>query len=413
MKILHVVDQMDPVMGGVCQAVRTMIRILEENRIQSEVVSLDDPNASFSSTDIFINHPMGPPKGPWHYSSKLTPWLLSHLQNYDVVIIHGLWLYSSYAAHKAFKISYEKLKVQKEKKDLPYLYVMPHGMLDPYFQKAKGRKIKSIRNWMYWKLIESSVVNKATGLLFTCEEERLLAHQPFSPYFPKKEWVVGLGVEEPPVSTLKMRQSFFQVCPEVENEPYILFISRIHEKKGLDLLIQAYENIIKTQTIENENTDDFKQKKQFPKLVIAGPGLDTSYGIHIQKLVKASTELKSAVIFPGMLRGDEKWGAFYGCDVFILPSHQENFGIAVVEALACGKPVLISNKINIWREIVSGGGCLVGNDTVEGIQEILHRWIQLSNSEKEDMASKALTTYKDYFALKPAASRLIKALEGL
>src|SRR5690606_39791764 len=106
-----------------------------------------------------------------------------------------------------------------------------------------------------------------------------------------------------------------------------------------------------------------------PDLVIAGPGLNTLFGSRLKKLA-----VGSSIHFPGMLEGAEKWGAFSGCEAFILPSHQENFGIAVVEAMACGKPVLISNKVNIWQEIITGGGGLVGEDTEESTYLSLKTW---------------------------------------
>jgi hypothetical protein len=76
-----------------------------------------------------------------------------------------------------------------------------------------------------------------------------------------------------------------------------------------------------------------------------------------------------------MLSGAAKWGALYGCEAFVLPSHQENFGIAVVEALACGKPVLISDQVNIWREIVEDGAGLVEGDTEEGVEKLLRNFL--------------------------------------
>src|SRR5690606_21760746 len=123
---------------------------------------------------------------------------------------------------------------------------------------------------------------------------------------------------------------------------YLLYLSRIHQKKGVDLLINAYAEIIKSE-------EHKKIKRDFPKLVIAGPGMDSNYGKDLKLLVEENN-LGDSIFFPGMLSGDAKWLAFYNADAFILPSHQENFGIAVVEALACKIPVLISNKVNIWRE---------------------------------------------------------------
>ncbi len=194
MKVLHVVEKMDPKMGGVSQAVRTMIHGLDESGVQNEVVSLDDPNSAFLSHDLIVHHPLGSGTGFWRYSSILLPWLEANLIRFDVLIIHGLWLYHSYAVHKAVK------KLRKFFPNDPdgtlQVFVMPHGMLAPYLHRANGRKLKAIRKSLYWKLIESRVVNAADGLLFTCEEERRLAHKPFSSYNPKNEIVVGMGVEE-------------------------------------------------------------------------------------------------------------------------------------------------------------------------------------------------------------------------
>src|SRR5690606_42124112 len=142
------------------------------------------------------------------------------------------WLYSSYAVYLAIK------NMNKQKR--PKYFVMPHGMLDPYFQKAEDRRLKALRNWVYWKLIEHKVVNNADALLFTCEEERELAKKPFKPYQPKKECIVGLGVEIPPLYNPTMDKAFQSRCEELKNRPFLLFLSRIHEKKGIDLLVKAY-----------------------------------------------------------------------------------------------------------------------------------------------------------------------------
>ncbi len=175
-------------------------------------------------------------------------------------------------------------------------------------------------------------------------------------------------------------------CPALGNRSYLLFLSRIDEKKGVDLLINGYKMlfrqlaedgvcITRAAGLGKAPTSLPAARKQMPTLVIAGPGLDSRYG---QGLRQAAAELPASVVFfPGMLTGDAKWGAFYGCESFVLPSHQENFGIAVVEALACSKPVLITNKVNIWREVIANGCGLVADDTLKGTQELLERWIDL------------------------------------
>jgi glycosyltransferase involved in cell wall biosynthesis len=88
---------------------------------------------------------------------------------------------------------------------------------------------------------------------------------------------------------------------------------------------------------------------------------------------------------PHRLRKSEKWGVLYGCEAFVLPSHQENFGIAVVEALACGKPVLISDQVNIWREIVEDGAGIAEADTEEGVVKLLKKFLNARRDEGGDL----------------------------
>jgi glycosyltransferase involved in cell wall biosynthesis len=265
-------------------------------------------------------------------------------------------------------------------------------MLDPWFQKEKTRKLKSIRNSIYWHLVEKNVVNYVDGLLFTCQQELLLAKTSFYGYNPKKELNVGYGIIEPPINDSAMIKTFIDFCPNLKGKRYILFLSRIHFKKGVELLINAYNFLSKTIL-------------DIPHLVIAG-SLDSVYAKEMISLSNNNPKIH----FPGMLNGDVKWAAFYGCEAFILPSHQENFGIAVAEALACGKPVLISNKINIYREIEQGFAGIIGEDSLEGTITILNKWFDLSSVEKKIMSDSAFKVYLKYFNVKESARKLIKII---
>ncbi|PTX21471.1 glycosyltransferase involved in cell wall biosynthesis [Pontibacter mucosus] len=423
MNILRVIASMDPYQGGPCQGIRNAIPELRKLGARNEVVCLDSPQATYLVKDEFLIHALGPRKGPWQYSAKLVPWLLANLGRFDAVVVHGLWLYHGYAVRKAVYLLKKRQKTRGESQNkIPRLYVMPHGMLDPYFQRAKERKLKAVRNWFYWKLVESHVVNEADGLLFTCEQELQLAREPFQPYSPRQVVNVGYGIADPPAFEQEMQQAFALQCPQLQGQPYLLFLSRIHEKKGVDLLLRAYafirtsklkpkaEPVLISSTVD-ELVETMPVENNFPKLVIAGPGLETPYGHSIQELVNESPELHSSVFFPGMLTGEAKWGAFYGCEAFILPSHQENFGIAVVEALACGKPVLISDQVNIWKEIRNGKGGLVAKDTLDGAQQLLQEWQSLPDSSRESMGLKARETFEKCFAIRPAAHRFLSALK--
>jgi glycosyltransferase involved in cell wall biosynthesis len=107
-----------------------------------------------------------------------------------------------------------------------------------------------------------------------------------------------------------------------------------------------------------------------------------------------------------MLQGGAKWGAFYAATVFALPSHQENFGIAVAEALACGTPVLISNKVNIWREVVEEGVGLVDDDDLDGTCRLLEGWYRLPLAEHARMVERCRPAFERRFNLRRLPERI-------
>jgi glycosyltransferase involved in cell wall biosynthesis len=404
MKILHVIGSMDPASGGPCQGIRNLNPISILQNVHREVVSLDDPNSIFIGSDLFAVHALGPGRGPWQYSSKLIPWLLKNLTRFDVVIVNGIWLYHEYAVIRTIKILRDrKINFKNDSKKLPKVFLMPHGMLDPYFQKTSSRRLKAIRNLVYWNLIEKNNIREVNGLLFTCEEELRLARKSFKFYNPRKELNIGYGVEEPPGLNKIKASAFSERCPALNGYPYILYLGRIHPKKGVDLLVTGYLQLLMTNTLQ--------KKDKIPRLVIAGPGLDTSFGKKLLRLVSVSSEFKSYVLFPGMVTGEVKWSALHGCEAFILPSHQENFGISVVEALACKKPVLISDKINIWKEIVNKKGGMVNTDSLSGTKELLYNWLSLSTEEKSKMSDRARMVFDEHFAFYPAGMKFLEAIQ--
>lgn len=176
----------------------------------------------------------------------------------------------------------------------------------------------------------------------------------------------------------------------------ILFLGRIHEKKGCDLLIRAFAGIA--------DADPSLQ------LVMAGPD-QTGWSAHLKGLA-GELGVAARVMWPGMLRGDLKWGAFYSAEAFALPSHQENFGIAVAEALGCGIPVLISDKVNIWREVRSNRAGLVAADTLEGTGELLREWESLSVEQRNAMGTRARDLYRRSFTVDAMAAALIDVVRS-
>ncbi len=406
MRLLQVISSMEAKRGGPAQGVRNFAPMLKKLGVVNEVLTLDCEEPKELEGVEFVLHPKGPGKTSWGYSAGLRDWLEVNIDRFDAVIIRECWQYPLIAAATVCR-----------KKGIPYI-IMPHGTLDPWFQRDPNRRLKSLRNWFYWKLLLGRQVEGAEAMFFTGETEKLLARETFRPYRPKREIVVGYGIVDP--ADHYNDQAETQTFREDGSPGFLLFLGRIDPKKGVDLLIQSYAKLCAKVNRSNP----------IPDLVIAGPGLESSFGQKCLDLCrKAGLDVLTEnakpdrtgrdsvrpgrVIFPGLLVGDDKWAAFRLASAMVLPSHQENFGITVAEALACGTPVLISDQVNIWREISDAGAGLVAADTLDGTFQLLKDWVNLTLEEQNEMRSKARQCFEEHFRVEGAAKNLAETIKSL
>jgi glycosyltransferase involved in cell wall biosynthesis len=234
--------------------------------------------------------------------------------------------------------------------DTPYV-LFTHGMLDPWFKRRYP--LKHLKKWIYWPWAEYRVLRDARAVLFTCEEERRLARRSF--------WLYR--------------------CNEVV-------------VKGCDLLIKAFAKVL-------------GQEPDW-HLVFAGP--DQMGWREELNCCASQLGLAQRVTWTGMLSGKMKWGALRAAEIFVLPSHQENFGVAVAEALAAGVPALISNKVNIWREVQGDGAGIVAEDDLEGTCHLLESWLNARELDKQRMRAQAQKCFEKRFEIGRAADSLVAVL---
>lgn len=379
LRVLHVIRSLDPAGGGPQEGLRQIAREMATRSVHVEIVSLDDPGAPWGANYHVPVHLAGPALGKYGYSGRFGPWLRTHAGRFDIVVIHGLWQFHGFAA-------WRELRRQR----IPYV-VYPHGMLDPWFKREYP--LKHLKKWLYWPWADYRMTRDAHAVLFTCEEESILAPRSFWLYRGKPE-VVGFGIAPPPADTGKQRLTFLDRFPELRGKRLLLFMARIHPKKGCDLLIEAFARAA--------------ARDPALQLVMAGPD---QIGWQNELAANAAQRgISGRISWVGMLGGDDKWGAFRSADAFVLPSHQENFGIAVVEAMACGLPVLISDQVNIWREIEADGGGLVEPDDLDGTVRLLHRWLDLSTAQRDAMRERAREGFQSRFLITASTTRLIAVL---
>ncbi|GAB4057317.1 hypothetical protein GCM10028811_03550 [Uliginosibacterium sediminicola] len=357
-----------------------MAHVHKKNGVHVEVVCFDEPGDVHLQGLPVVPHPLGKGMMTYGYNPRLVPWLKDNIHRFDAVVINGVWQYHAFGTWRALKNSGK-----------PY-FVYTHGMLDPWFKHAYP--LKHLKKWLYWPWADYRVLRDAKAVLFTCEEEKLLAPKSFWLYKVNPR-VVKYGAATPPQDSDRVRELFLNSFPILRGKKSLLFLSRIHEKKGCDLLIEAFARIAGL----DEDV----------RLVMAGPD---QHGL-VEGL-KAQAEclgIADRIVWTGMLRGDMKWGAFYASELFVLPSHQENFGIAVAEALGCGVPTLISNKVNIWREIEEDGAGLVGNDDVADTEANLRRWVEMSFTEKQKMMKQARATFKERYTVEQMTHSMLSTIK--
>jgi glycosyltransferase involved in cell wall biosynthesis len=389
LRLLNVASSVDPAAGGVPEAILSLSRALLDLGHEVETVTVDDPKCSWAASLPVPVHLKGPAHGRLEYSWEFHRWLHDNAARFDAMVSHGLWRYNSRASRRA---------AQAAKR--PY-FVFPHGMLDPWFRRYR---MKHLGKSAYWWVTEEAVLRDSAAVLFATEVEMELARKSFRPY-RCLERVVPLGTAAPPGNGDEQRRAFAAKFPELAGKRVVLFLGRLHEKKGCDLLLRAFLAVLQAQP---------KDARYDVHLMMAGPCAEPHYLAALQKLAAACDEVSpGCVSFPGILSGDLKWGAFRSAEAFILPSHQEYFGMAVAEALACGTPVLLSRAVNTSREIESCGAALVEDDTLAGCAQLLGRWLTLTAAERSAMAASAVTCFRQKFEITQSAKKLVATIREL
>lgn len=390
LSILHLVASMDPRHGGVTSGILSLTAALTARGHRVEVASLDAPGEPFLVAMPQVI-PLGQTKAvrhgwlPWNrygYQPGAIGWLRDHAKDYDVIIVNGLWNYAALVARRTLVNS-----------TTPYV-VYPHGMLDPWFKR--NAPVKAAVKQMVWWFCEGPLLGKAGAVLFTSEDERHLARKSFWPY-RVRERVVGYGASYVEGNPAAQHAAFRAAVPQLGDRRFLLFLSRIHPKKGCDLLVSAFARV----AAGHPDVD----------LVIAGPD-QVGIQAELQELA-GRLGIGDRIHWPGALFADAKWGAMRDAEAFVLPSHQENFGIVVAEAMAVGTPVLTTKRVNIWRELLAADAGLVEDDTLVGIVKLLEGFMSLEAHRLAQMRLNAQQGFLDRFEITTVADELVGVLSNV
>jgi glycosyltransferase involved in cell wall biosynthesis len=342
--ITHVIPYMHPSAGGPPVVVDRICKRLGAEGWTNRVVTTDTLARKLPRDWIAQYGPdyeltVFPSRGPatYGYSPALAANIEGIVTRSRLVHIHTSWSYPVWVAMRACR-----------KNRIPFV-VMPHGMLDPNSLQRKW-----VKKRVYGQFVEWPQIRAAAAMVYTHAEERRLAERAVRGLPPG--FIVPLGTDPPPAeSREQLSEAFFQRFPHLRGRKIVLFLSRLHPKKGLDLLIPAFRAV-------SNRFDD-------AHLALVGGG-EADYVAKLRCLVDEEGLGKRAT-FTGPLNGNAKWEAMAAATMLALPSYQENFALVVAEGMRIGLPVVLSRRVNIWSEVVEAGAGLPCDLTVGSVAEAI------------------------------------------
>lgn len=343
MRVLHLINSIDPTSGGPANVILRLAPLQAARGHKVTIINSDTDQTVANETRVLQDAGItcinaGPAAGPLARSPHHVPAVKNAIaQGVDIAHLHGLWQHLVHWGASELR-----------KSGVPYI-VRPCGMLDPWSLGQSRLKKK-----LMLALKARKDINNAAGLHCTTQTELDLI-KPLN--LKPAGHVIPNGIDWAEFENLKPTGAFRASLGIDADTPLVLFLSRLHHKKGLDLLVPAFA----------------KGAPDNAHLALVGPG-EQSYVESIKQQVR-ELGIESRTHFPGMLRDGARLDAFADADLFALPSYQENFGVVVIEAGAAGTPVLISDQVNIHQDISeSGSGRVIQCDeqqTADALKEML------------------------------------------
>jgi len=395
MKILHVIGALGEKTGGAAIACLELCTALAARGHEVEIftTNMDRPTGwKLDAGGKYVNRGVTvhffPWSGPQSYwvSPKLALALFTRLGEFDIVEVHSL--YRSHLPLTAWFCKWHRI---------PYV-VKPHGSLAPFlYQHNRSRKV------LHEILFDRLAYRGAAAIHYGAEEEQRLAESTgffggsnhtklSSPYAMVIAEATNIQPAYSEEAILTAKASLASRFPELAGKVIVLFLGRLNFKKGIDLLVEAFAKIHRE--IPNAH------------LLFVGPDTD-GYRVKIETWV-AEQKLQQQTTFTGMLTGADKIAAFRMASVFTLPSYTENFGIAIIEAMVEGCPVVISNKVNIWREIENADAGLVvdcnSTQTASAIMQVIRE-----NSLRESLIRNGKKLAAEHYAWPAVAHSIERA----
>ena len=365
MRVLHVLDSIEPAGGGPVEAAR-LYCTQKDNDYRPEVLSLDANIDPWRGAWPVPVHAVGRSRLLPRYSAALVPWLNKNAGRFDCAVVHCVWGYHLIGVWRAFRSR------------LPYFLIL-HGSLNPWFRETYPQK--HLKKRVFWWAMTGRAVAGARAVFYLCPEEKRVC----DPAFPIRSG----GEAFVPLGTYPRKgdaEAFLERFPHLRGKRILLFLGRICYMKGCDILVSAFA----------------QAASRCPEahLVMCGPDQEGLQRVLMRRAEQAG--IADRVTWAGPLFGDERWPAFAAAEIFVLPSRCETFPVAVLEALACGTPVLLTRRVNIYPEIASARAGFICDATEASVADAIAKWLSYGSHEVAEFSARAALCQTRSFDLRRA-----------
>lgn len=382
MKVLHVIPSLSPAHGGPSVVLPVMAAALAAEGVEVDVATttddgpgrcLDAACGSFAQRGGFRVILFPKQTEFYKVSLPLLAWLLRHVADYDVVHVHAVFSFSTWAAGTACHL-----------RGVPYV-VRPLGVLNSWGMENRRRWLKA---WSF-RLADKPVLDRAAAMHYTSgleaeDAERLGIRS--------RSVVIPLGMDLPPQDAPADAAALARRFPEAASRPLVLFLSRLDPKKNVEVLLQAMARL--------------SALPSAPLLVIAGDG-DPAYVAGLKRLA-SGLGLEGNVLWTGHLGGEDKRAALAAASLFVLPSRSENFGVALLEAMAAGLACISTPGVALALDAAKLGAVRLCEPEAGVLAEAIQTLLGF-DGERERLGACAAETARRNYSMDGMA-RSLKAL---
>ncbi len=383
MKVLHVIPSLSPSQGGPSLVLPVMAEALAKRGVQVDVVTTDDDGHGRRVSDGVTSDwqeregwrlRMFPKQTEFYkVSLPLRRWLREHVRDYDVVHVHAVFSFASSAACAAARAA-----------GVPFI-VRPLGVLNAWGMRNRRRWIKA----QSFRWLDKPLLDAAAAIHYTSQAE---SDEAAALAIRARSVVIPLGTDLRGFDALPSPSLFHAAHPQAADGRNILFLSRLDPKKGLELLLDAF-------AVSGARRKGWR-------LVVAGAG-EASYEATLKTRAE-SLGLQDCLLWTGFLEGAQKLSALAACQMFVLPSSSENFGIALLEAMAAGLPCISTEGVALAKDAAVSGAVLLAERRAPALASVMDRLAE-SAELRESLGSRAADLARNAYS----AEAMAAALENL